>query len=100
MAKELGELSQAMGAGAGAIMAIHARMEAAEKALPGYAAFAARRTALRNEIDRAEAELKESRAQIVSAFPAYTALADPKPLQVAGGTGASERRTKLSSLSL
>ena len=39
MAKELGELSQAIGAGAGAIRAIHGRMEAAERALPGYAEF-------------------------------------------------------------
>ena len=46
-------------------MAIHARMEAAEKALPGYAAFTARRTALRNDIDRAEREVAKTRAQIV-----------------------------------
>src|SRR5262249_39284040 len=71
------------GAGAGAIRAIHGRMEAAEKALPGYAEFTARRAALRNDIDRSEAELKVAHAQIVSAFPAYTALADPKPLRVA-----------------
>ena len=83
MAKELGELSEVIGAGAGAIREIHARMEAAEKALPGYAEFTAHRTALRNDIDRSEAALKDARAQIVSAFPAYTALADPKPLRVA-----------------
>jgi CHAT domain-containing protein len=83
MAKELGELSQAIGAGAGAIMAVHRRMEAAEKALPGYAAFTARRTALRADIDRSETEVREARAQIVRAFPTYVALADPKPLAVA-----------------
>ena len=83
MAKELGELSKAIGAGAGAIMAVHRRMEAAEKALPGYAEFTARRTALRDDIDRSETEVREARAQIVSAFPAYVALADPKPLRLA-----------------
>jgi CHAT domain-containing protein len=82
MAKELGELSKAIGAGAGAIRAIHGRMEAAEKALPGYAAFTARRTALRDDIDRSETEVREARAQIVRAFPAYVALADPKPLRL------------------
>jgi CHAT domain-containing protein/tetratricopeptide (TPR) repeat protein len=83
MAKELGELSRAIGAGAGAIMAVHRRMEAAEKALPGYADFQARRTALRNDIDRADTEVRDARAQIIRAFPAYVALADPKPLRVA-----------------
>ncbi len=83
MAKELGELSKAIGAGAGAMMAVHRRMDAAEKALPGYAEFQARRTALRTDIDRAETEVREARAQIVRAFPAYVALADPKPLRVA-----------------
>lgn len=83
MAKELGELSKTIGAGAGAIMAVHRRMEAAEKALPGYAEFTARRTALRNDIDRSETEVREARAQIVRAFPAYVALSDPKPLRLA-----------------
>ena len=83
MAKELGELSRTIGAGAGAIMAVHRRMEAAEKALPGYAEFQARRTALRNDIDRSETEVREARAQIVRAFPAYVALSDPKPLRLA-----------------
>ena len=69
IAKELGELSKAIGAGAGAIMAVHRRMEAAEKALPGYAEFTARRTALRADIDRAETEVREARAQIVRRVP-------------------------------
>lgn len=83
MAKELGELSQAIGAGASAMMAIHRRMEAAEKALPGYTEFTARRTALRDDIDRSEREARGARAEIVRAFPDYVALADPKPLAVA-----------------
>jgi CHAT domain-containing protein len=83
MAKELGELSRTIGAGAGAIMAVHRRMEAAEKALPGYTDFQARRTALRNDIDRADTEVRDARAQIIRVFPAYVALADPKPLRVA-----------------
>ena len=81
--KELGELSKATSAGAGDLMAIHARMEAAEKALPGYAEFTSRRKALRNSIDRAETQAKAARARIVRAFPNYVALSDPKPLAVA-----------------
>jgi CHAT domain-containing protein len=83
IAKELGELSKTIGAGAGAIMAVHRRMEAAEKALPGYAEFQARRTTLRNDIDRSETEVREARVQIVRAFPTYVALSDPKPLRLA-----------------
>ena len=81
--KELGELSQATSAGAAEIMALHARMEAAEKALPGHAEFTRRRTAVRDDIDRGEREVKAARAGIIRAFPAYVALADPKPLGVA-----------------
>jgi len=81
--KELSALSQSTSAGAGEIMALHGRMEAAEKALPGYAAFTARRTALRDDIDRSEREARAAHAQIVRAFPAYAALADPKPVTVA-----------------
>jgi CHAT domain-containing protein/tetratricopeptide (TPR) repeat protein len=80
IAKELGELSKATSVGADDIMAIHKRMEAAEKLLPGYAQFTARRTALRNDIDRSETEVRQARAHIVAAFPAYAALSDPKPL--------------------
>ena len=83
LAKEMGEVSKEIGAGSGAIMAIHQRMEAAEKALPGYAAFTSRRTALRNDIDRADREVREARAQIVRAFPTYVALSDPQPLRIA-----------------
>src|SRR5204862_8252838 len=50
IARELGELSRATSAGSDDIMAIHKRMEAAEKSLPGYAQFIVRRTALRTDI--------------------------------------------------
>ena len=83
IARELGELSKATSVGADDVMAIHKRMEAAEKLLPGYAQFTARRTALRNDIDRSETEVRQARAHIVAAFPAYAALADPRPLSVA-----------------
>src|SRR6185312_15733771 len=43
----------------------------------------ARRTALRNDIDRADTEVRDARAQVIRAFPAYVALADPKPLRLA-----------------
>ena len=63
IARELGELSKVTAAGSNEIMAVHARMEAAEKALPGYAQFTARRTALRGEIDRAEQDVRQARAR-------------------------------------
>jgi CHAT domain-containing protein/tetratricopeptide (TPR) repeat protein len=81
--RELGELNRVTAGGATEMMAIHARMEAAEKALPGYARFASRRAALRDDIDRAEREARQERAQIGKAFPDYMALADPRPLSVA-----------------
>ena len=80
--KELRELNEATGKGAGDIMAIHARMEAAEKALPGYDRFNTRRTAVRADIDRAERAAREERAQISGSFPDYVALTDPRPLAV------------------
>lgn len=81
--RELNDLSKATAAGAGDIMAIHARMEAAEKLLPGYAEFTSRRARLRDDIDRSEREVRTARAQIVSRFPDYLALAEPKPLRTA-----------------
>jgi CHAT domain-containing protein len=83
IARELGELAKVASVDAEASMAIHRRMEAAEKSLPGYAQFMARRTGLRNDIDRAETQVKEARARIVSGFPSYAALSDPRPLSVA-----------------
>ena len=77
--KELRELNEA-GKGAGDIMAIHARMEAAEKALPGYDRFNTRRTAVRADIDRAERAAREDRAQISRSYPDYVALSEPRPL--------------------
>jgi CHAT domain-containing protein/tetratricopeptide (TPR) repeat protein len=83
ISKELSELNQVTAKGSGEIMAIHARMEAAERALPGYAQFTSRRTALRDDIDRAEQDGREARAQIGRAFPGYADLVEPKPLSVA-----------------
>ena len=83
IARELGELSKVASVGADASAAIHRRLAEAEQALPGYAQFTARRTALRNDIDRAETEVKLARARIVSTFANYAALSDPKPLSVA-----------------
>lgn len=77
---ELTRLSSAAGAGSRELMAVHARMEAAERKLPGFAEFTARRNQLRGELDRAERAVADARAQIVRAFPDYAALADPRPL--------------------
>src|SRR5215831_448858 len=60
IARELGELSKVASVGADALMAVHRRMEAAEKSLPGYAQFMGRRAALRNDIDRTDTEVKEA----------------------------------------
>ena len=64
-------------------MSVHRRMEAAEKALPGYQAFTTQRNTLRGEIDRYEREERDARSKIIAAFPEYAALTDPKPLAVA-----------------
>jgi len=80
---ELNELNKDAAKGTGEIMAIHARMEAAEKALPGYAQFTQRREGLRGTIDRAQQDMREARAAITKSFPDYAALADPQPLNVA-----------------
>jgi CHAT domain-containing protein/tetratricopeptide (TPR) repeat protein len=81
--KQLGELSKAGASGSDEIMAIHRRLEMAEKALPGHAEFTARRAALRSELDTGEGEVRQVREEIVKSFPQYAALADPKPLSVA-----------------
>lgn len=77
---ELGRLSNATAAGSGAIMAIHARMEAAEKLLPGYAEFNSRHSRLRDEAQTSERAVREARAEVVRAFPDYASLSDPRPL--------------------
>jgi CHAT domain-containing protein/tetratricopeptide (TPR) repeat protein len=83
LGKEIGELSKATAVGADQVRAVHARMEAAEKALPGYQDFSLRRTTLRNDLDVTERALDAARAEITRAFPDYLALAEPKPLSVA-----------------
>jgi CHAT domain-containing protein/tetratricopeptide (TPR) repeat protein len=83
IATELNELNKVASKGTGEIMAIHARMEAAEKALPGYEQFTRRRAGLRSSINRAEQDSREARAAITKSFPDYAALADPQPLTIA-----------------
>ncbi len=83
LGKEIAELSKATAGGADQVRAVHQRMEAAERALPGYREFSTRRTTLRNDIDTTERALDAARAEIMRAFPDYLALAEPKPLSVA-----------------
>jgi CHAT domain-containing protein len=83
IATELNELNKVAAQGASEAMAIHARMEAVEKALPGYAQFMQRRNGLRGTIDRAEQDIREVRAAITKSFPDYASLADPQPLTIA-----------------
>lgn len=77
---ELGRLSQQTSTGSAEIMAVHARMEAAEKALPGYATFSSRHTELRNGLAAAEREVRDARIDVTRLFPDYAALAEPQPL--------------------
>jgi CHAT domain-containing protein len=81
--QQLAELSKVAASGSDEIMAIHRRLEAAEKALPGYAEFSSRRANLRGELDKSEDEVRQARIEIVKSFPQYAALTDPKPLAVA-----------------
>jgi CHAT domain-containing protein/tetratricopeptide (TPR) repeat protein len=84
---ELNELNKDAAKGTGEIMAIHARVEAAEKALPGYAQFMQRRDGVRGTIDRAQQDTREARAAITQSFPDYATLADPQPLTIAAVHG-------------
>lgn len=81
--KELGALSQEASKGSAALMAVHGRMEAAEKLLPGYAEFQSRRKARWDEMQRIERAITEERAAIVRLFPDYVALTEPQPLTIA-----------------
>ena len=81
--KQLAELSQASASGSDEIMAIHRRLDAAEKSLPGYAEFTTQRATLRREVDASESEVRQVREEILRSFPQYAALADPKPLSLA-----------------
>ena len=64
---------------------VHRRMEAAEKALPGYAepSPTRRNTRCAATSTAPRREERDARAQIVAGFPEYLALTDPKPLSVA-----------------
>jgi len=79
----LARLSQASGTDAGKLMALHARMEAAEKALPGYQAHASRREAIVQQLLAGEKAVGQARKDIAAAFPQYVALSDPNPLTTA-----------------
>lgn len=83
ISKELGALSAEAGKGSQAIMGLNQRMQAAEAALPGAAAFAAERTARLAEQQRRESEHGTARAGIAKAFPEFISLSEPKPLTIA-----------------
>jgi len=82
ISRELGALSAEASKGSGAIMAIHARMETAERALPGYEAFHKRREARLAEMQGLERTLTAERAAVTKEFPRYAALAEPMPLTI------------------
>ncbi len=80
IAKELGVLSAETSKGAGALMAVHREMEAAESRLPGYAEFqSARKVRVDEQVKLDEIAATERKA-IVTSFPDYVALTDPAPL--------------------
>ena len=87
ISKELQALSAETSKGSGELLAVHGRMEAAEKRLPGYAEFTARRNATLSESQELEARLKKQRAEVVGAFPQYLAFTEPAPLTVAETQG-------------
>ncbi|MEZ5817454.1 MAG: CHAT domain-containing tetratricopeptide repeat protein [Hyphomicrobiaceae bacterium] len=81
--KELGELSQKTSRNAGALMAIHRDMEAAEARLPGYSTFKATREKRINEQVRLDQVVIAERKAISTSFPDYVALTEPQPLTIA-----------------
>ncbi len=81
--KELGRLSKDVAKDSDKVTALHGRMEAAERALPGYQAFATRREALVQATYAGEKAFARARNEIETAFPQYVALSDPNPLAVA-----------------
>jgi CHAT domain-containing protein len=87
ISKELQALSAEASKDSGDLLALHGRMEAAEKRLPGYAEFTAGRTATLNESQELETRLRKQRAEVVAAFPQYLAFTEPAPLTVAETQG-------------
>ncbi len=77
---KLSQLGQATSRDGAALMALHRRLETAERALPGYQQFTSTRQARLSESQQLEAVLRETRTRITSEFPEYVALTDPKPL--------------------
>lgn len=77
---ELGQLSAETSKGSGGLMSIHGQMEAAEKRLPGYAAFTSARKARIDEQSRLEQVVAAERKAILGQFPDYKALTEPEPL--------------------
>ena len=80
--KELGELSAVTARGAGAIMAIHREMEAAEARLTGYVAFQSARKVRIEEQSKLDQLAAAERKAIVASFPDYIALTEPEPLSL------------------
>ena len=80
--KELSALSASSSRNAGALMAIHRDMEAAEARLPGYAAFqSARKVRIEEQVKLDQIALAERKA-IVASFPEYLSLTEPQPLGI------------------
>jgi CHAT domain-containing protein len=82
ISKEIQALSAEAGKGSAALMALHGRMEAAEKRLPGYAEYTAGRAENRRESEELETRLRDQRKEVVTAFPQYLAFTEPAPLSV------------------
>ncbi len=82
IAKALGGLSAQVGQGAGGILQLSQRLQAAEQRLPGYSEFRSTRDKRLAESQRLEEALTAVRAGIVKRFPDYLSLAEPAPLTV------------------
>ncbi len=83
ISKELGELSAQTSKGAGEITRLSQELEAADRKIPGYAAFESTRNARTGEQMRLDQELTAAHADVVKRFPDYLSLAEPAPLAVA-----------------
>ncbi len=83
LGKELGRLSQADKLRSQPRLDAINRMNAIEKTLPGYDAFQKTRQLRVSRSAKLGMERRALRDRIVKAYPAYAALADPKPLDAA-----------------
>ncbi len=83
LSQELSELSAKMRALQGDprdVLAASQRLQAAEQAIPGYAAYKAEQTEIFAQRQKLEARIDALRKSVASRYPAYNALVNPTPV--------------------